>query len=97
MESYDEPEIESEVTQSCPTLCYTMDCVAYQAPLSMRFSRQKYCSGLPFSFPGDLSNPGIEPESPALQADALTSEPQLRYHIKKQRRYFGNKVPSSQG
>ena len=49
--------------------------VAYQAPLSMGFSRQEYWSGLPFPFPGDLPNPGIEPKSPALQADALTSEP----------------------
>ena len=50
---------------------------AYQAPLSMGFSRQEYRSGLPFPSPGDLPNPGIEPRSPALQADALTSEPSL--------------------
>ena len=49
--------------------------VAYQAPLSMGFSRQEYWSGLPFPSPGDLPDPGIEPWSPALQADALTSEP----------------------
>ena len=49
--------------------------VAYQAPLSMEFSRQEYWSGLPFPSPGDLPNPGIEPRSPALQADALPSEP----------------------
>ena len=49
--------------------------VAYQAPLSMRFSRQEYWSGLPFPSPGDLPDPGIEPRSPALQGDALTSEP----------------------
>ena len=48
--------------------------VAYQAPLSMEFSRQEYWSGLPFLSPGDLPNPGIEPGSPALQADALPSE-----------------------
>ena len=48
--------------------------VAYQAPLSMGFSRQEYWSGLPFPSPGDLPNPGIEPRSPALQADALPSE-----------------------
>ena len=41
----------------------------------MEFSRQEYWSGLPFPSPGDLPNPGIEPESPALQADALPSEP----------------------
>ena len=50
--------------------------VAYQAPPSMGFSRQEYWSGVPFPSPGDLPDPGIEPGSPALQADALTSEPQ---------------------
>ena len=49
--------------------------VAYQAPLSMGFSRQEYCSGLPIPSPGDLPNPGIKPRSPALWADALPSEP----------------------
>ena len=49
--------------------------VAHQAPPSMGFSRQEYWSGLPFPSPGDLPDPGIEPRSPALQADALTSEP----------------------
>ena len=49
--------------------------VAHQAPLSIGFSRQKYWSGLPFPSPGDLPDPGIEPRSPTLQADALTSEP----------------------
>ena len=43
--------------------------VDYQAPPSMEFSRQECWSGLPFPSPGDLSNPGIEPRSPALQAD----------------------------
>ena len=49
--------------------------VAYKAPLSMEFSRQEYWSGLPFPSPGDLSDLGIEPRSPALWADALPSEP----------------------
>ena len=49
--------------------------VAHQAPPSMGFSRQEYWSGLPFPSPGDLPGPGIEPRSPALEADALTSEP----------------------
>ena len=49
--------------------------VAYQAPQSMEFSRQEYWSGLPFPSPGDLPNSGIEPRSPALQADALLAEP----------------------
>ena len=47
-----------------------MDC----SPLSMRFSRQGYWSGLPFPSPGDLPNPEIEPGSPALQADSLPTE-----------------------
>ena len=55
--------------------CVTLWTVAHQASLSMGFSRQEYCSGLPFPSPGDLPNPGIEPRSPALQADALPSEP----------------------
>ena len=45
--------------------------VAQQAPPSMGFSRQEYWSGLPFPSPGDLPNPGIEPRSPAIQANAL--------------------------
>ena len=49
--------------------------VAYQAPLSKGFSRQEYWSGLPFPSLGDLPDPGIEPRSPTLQADAITSEP----------------------
>ena len=49
--------------------------VAYQAPQSMEFSRQEYWSGLPFPSLGDLPDPGIEPRSPSLQADALPSEP----------------------
>ena len=53
-------ESESDITQSCPTLCNPMD-VAYQAPPSLEFSRQEYWSGLPFPSPGDLPNPGIEP------------------------------------
>ena len=48
--------------------------VAHWAPLSVEFSRQEHCSGLPFPSPGDLPDPGIEPRSPALQADALPSE-----------------------
>ena len=49
----------------------------------MEFSRQEYWSALPFSSPGDLPNPGIEPGSLALQADSLPSEPQasLTTHV----------------
>ena len=54
---------------------YMQPHVAYQAPPSMGFSRQEYWSELPFPSPGDLPNPGIEPGSPTLWADTLTSEP----------------------
>ena len=56
------------MTKSCPTLStpWTVAC--------QEFSRQEYWNGLPFPSPGDLSDPGIEPESPALQADSLPSE-----------------------
>ena len=67
--------------QSCPTLCDPLDC-SLQALLSMGFSRQEYWSGLPFPSPGNLPNPGIEPGSPALQADALLSEPPGSSHSK---------------
>ena len=49
--------------------------VAHEAPLSVGFSRQEYGSGLPLPPPGDLSNPGTEPTSPASQADSLQSKP----------------------
>ena len=65
---------ESEVAQLRPTLGDPMDCVTYQALPSLGFSRQEYWSGLPFPSPADLSDPGIKPRSPALQADALPSE-----------------------
>ena len=61
------------VAKSCPTLV-TPWTAASQVPLSMGFSRQEYWSGLSFPSPGDLPDPGIEPESPALQADSLPTE-----------------------
>ena len=61
------------VAKSCPTLV-TPWTVACQVPLSLEFSRQEYWSGLPFPSPADLPNPGIEPGSPALQADSLPTE-----------------------
>ena len=69
-----------QLLQSCPTLCNPMENppVVRQVPLSMEFSRQKYWSGLPFSPPGDLPNPGNElasPASPVLEADSLPDEP----------------------
>ena len=63
------------ITKSCPTLCDPMDYIARQAPLSMGFPRQEHWSELPFPSPGDLPDPGIEPRSPALQADSLPTEP----------------------
>ena len=62
--------------QSCPTLCDTMDCNP-QSPPSMGFSRQEYL-WLPFPSPGDLPDPGTEPGSLVLQADAFPSEPQRK-------------------
>ena len=53
----------------------TLWTAAYQAPPSLGFSRQEYWSGLPFPSPGYLPDPRIEPGSPKLEADALTSEP----------------------
>ena len=60
---------------SCVRLFATPWTVAYQAPLSMGFSKQEYWSGLPFPSPGDLPNSGIGHRSSKLQADALPSEP----------------------
>ena len=63
---------------SCVRLLATPWTVAYQAPLSVGFSRQEYWSGLPFPPPGELPDPGIEPMSPvspALQAHSLPTEP----------------------
>ena len=54
--------------------------VARQGPLSMGFPRQEYWTGLPFPPPGDLLNPGIKHESPAIQADSLLLSP-FKMHI----------------
>ena len=62
------------VGKSCPTLLIPQS-IACQAPLSTGFPKQGYWSGLPFLSPGDLSNPGIKPRSPTLQADSLPTEP----------------------
>ena len=73
--------------------------VTHQAPLSMEFSRQEYWSGLPFPFSGDLPDPGIEPRSPALQADSLLSEPpeeSMRQEEKRRDLFCTHEVPSSQ-
>ena len=71
------PELETMcvLSRSVMPVSATPWTVARQAPLSMGFSRQEYWSGLPFSSPGDLPDPGIEPRSPELQVDSLLSEP----------------------
>ena len=55
---------------------------AYQAPLSMGFSRQEYWNGVPCPPPGDLPDPGIDSESPALGGGFLTTVPSEKpiYH-----------------
>ena len=58
---------------SCVRLFATPWTVAHQAPLSMEFSRQECWSGLPFPSPGNLPNPGTEPESPASPAFRVDS------------------------
>ena len=66
------PKVKVKVKSlSCVRLFATPWTVAYQAPLSMGYSRQEYWNGLPFPSPGDLPNPGIEPASPALQVNSL--------------------------
>ena len=78
-ETFKVKESESEVAQSCPTLCDPWT-VAHQATPSMGFSRQEYWSGVPFPSP----DPGIEPRSTTLQADALTSAPPGKHRFKEE-------------
>ena len=67
------------MSDTCPTHSHaTPWTVAHQAPLSVGFPRQEYCSGLPFPSPGNLPNPGMEhtsPVSPALEGRFFTIEP----------------------
>ena len=56
--------------------------VACQAPLSKGFITQECYSSLPFPSPGDLADPGIEPGSPALQADSSSAEPPEKLTLK---------------
>ena len=58
------------VIQSCPSLCNPARLLH-----PWGFSRQEYWSGLPFSSPGDLTDPGFEPRSPTVQVNYLPSEP----------------------
>ena len=68
----DSPLLSKSQSVSRVRLFVTPRTVAHQAPLSMGFCRQEYWSGSPFPSPGDLPHSGIEPESPALQADSFT-------------------------
>ena len=97
---------ENEFAQSCLILCNLSDVqlfatpwtVACKAPLSMGFSRQEYRSGLPFSTPGDFSDPGIEPAplaSPALAGRFFTTVPPGRPHRKM--KCVSNVSPWTQG
>ena len=74
----------AKLLQSCQTLCYTMDThAAYQALLSMRFSRQEYWKGLPCPPPGGLPNPGIKlmsPLFPVLAGGFFTTGPPGKPH-----------------
>ena len=67
--SYDKPQF-SSVTQSCLTLCDPMDCIVHG------ILQARILEWVAFPFSRDLPNPGIEPRSPALQADSLPVEPQ---------------------
>ena len=72
----------AELLQWCLTLCDPMDC-SPSAPLSMRFSRQEYWSGLPCPPPGDLPDPGMEPvslTSPALAGRFFTASTTWEAH-----------------
>ena len=76
------------VTKLCPTLT-TPRTVVPLVPLSMGFPRQEYCSsGLPFPAPGDLPDLGIEPRSPAMEADSLPTEPPGKLELKELKRFF---------
>ena len=66
------------VSVSCSVTSDSLQPHGLQSPLSMGFSRQEYWSRLPFPSPGDLPNPGSEPQSPALQANSLPFELQGR-------------------
>ena len=63
------------VAQSCPTLCDPHELQPARLLGLWGFSIQEYWNGLPCLPPGDLPNPGIEPRSPTLKADSLSSEP----------------------
>ena len=74
-----------KVIQLCPTLSTSWTIQ------SMEFSRPEYCSGYPFTSPGDLPNPGIKPRSPAMQEDSLPAESQRK--PTRPSRYDLNQIP----
>ena len=67
---------------NCSVMSYSATpwTVALQAPLFMGFPKQEYWNGLPFPFPGDIPDPGIQPVSPALQVDSLPLNHQGMLH-----------------
>ena len=71
MKRLEESQMYSTCVLSCVQLFATLWTLACQAFFSMEFSRQESWSGLPFSSPGDLPDPGIKPVSPALQVGSL--------------------------
>ena len=72
----------SSVCCCCVQFFVTPWTAVCQSALSIGFSRQEYWSGLPFPSPGDLPNPGINPQSPALQGDSLLSKPPGNIDVK---------------
>ena len=76
------------VAQSCPTLCDSVDC---SPPGSAVYGilQARVLELLPFLSPRDLSDPGIEPRSPALQADSLPSEPPRKPTVEYIRKKLG--------
>ena len=72
---YQRPDDGVLVSQSCPTLCNSMDCSSLASSVHGIFQARKYWSGLPFPSPGDFLNPRIEPVSPALAGGFFTTEP----------------------
>ena len=87
------PIVEKAKLLSRVRLFVTPWTVAHQDPPSMGFSRQEYWSGLPFLSPGALPDPGIRPRSPALQADALTSEPPGKLKLNIHIHYYPSNLP----
>ena len=68
------------VTHSCPTLCDAMDCNPPGSSVHGILQQESW-SGLPFSSPGNLPDPGVESPSPTLHTDSLLSEPPGKFSI----------------